>query len=168
MIQVEQLPDGDAAIYRTAEHMVKLIRAESNTYFVRQCAESVILGVEARDKMGEVKAAFAFVKDNIRYTGDMIGMEYIQTPTYILTMLMNNQTVMGDCDDSTTLLLSLLRSLGFMVRVKITGYNGSDEFTHVYGEVWIENRWVPVDTIVPDFSVGDEALHISRSRVYEV
>lgn len=167
-IQVEMLPDGDAGIYRTAEHLVDVIRNESVTFFVRQCAESIIRDVSQRDKVGEVRAMFNFVKDNIRYTNDMIDMEYIQSPTYILNKIVNGETVMGDCDDSVALLLSLLRAIGFMVRVKITGYPPSDQFSHVYGEVLVYGQWVPVDTIVPSFTIGDEAPNPNRVKLYEV
>jgi hypothetical protein len=167
-IVLEQLPEGDAGIFRTAEHLVDLIRSESNSFFVRQCAQSIIRGVQERDKKGEVKACFNFVKENVRYTNDMIGMEYIQSPTYILGQLLAGKMVMGDCDDSVCLLLSLLRSIGYLVRVKITGYADSQEFTHVYGEVLLNDIWVPVDSIVKEHKVGDEAPGIMRVRIYEV
>lgn len=168
-ITVQQLAGGDAGIYQTAEHMVNLVRQYGNVFYVRQWAERIIESVDARDKMGEVKALYNFVKNNIRYTRDMIDMEYIQEPEYILDKIERGETVMGDCDDSTVLLLSLLRSVGFMTQMKLTGYGPSDEYTHVYGEVYMDGRgWVPVDTIVQKFTVGDEAPNPSRVKLYPV
>lgn len=168
-ITVQQLSEGDKGIYETAEKMVEMIRTESTTYYVRQWAEVIIQDVPERDKWGEVKALYNFVKEHIRYTRDMIEMEYIQGPTYLLSKIGSGETALGDCDDSTVLLLSLLRTIGFMVRVKLTGYAPSEEFTHVYGEVLIdEHGWVPVDTIVERFTVGDEAPNPIRVKLYEV
>lgn len=166
-ITVQQLAGGDEGIYQTADHLVNLIRKYGNDFYVRQWAERILEPVDERDKMGEVRALFRFVKENIRYTRDMIDMEYVQEPGFILEKLERGETVRGDCDDSVVLLLSLLRSVGFMTQVKLTGYASTD-YTHVYGEVFIDQEWVPVDTIVKNFAVGDEAPNPTRVKLYPV
>lgn len=96
-ITVQQLAGGDQGIYQTADHLVNLIRQYGNNFYVRKWAERIIEQVSERDKMGEVRALFRFVKEHIRYTRDMIDMEYVQEPGYVLEQIEAGNTVMGDC-----------------------------------------------------------------------
>jgi hypothetical protein len=107
-------------------------------------------GLEAYDRAGEVRELHRFVRDSIRYVGDVYGMETVQTPQATL------EVGAGDCDDKSALLASLLLSIGHPVRYVLARTKPQDptSFSHVYVETPIRGRWVPLETIVPGKPMG--------------
>lgn len=87
------------------------------------------------------KALFFFVRDKFAYTYDPLEYEYVKTPRESL------RSPVGDCDDASVLLASLLRAEGIDTRfVFIPG--------HVYVEAFIQDArkkyhdgsfWVAMD-----------------------
>lgn len=78
-----------------------------------------------------------------------------------------NGMILSNCDDMTTLSLSLLKSVGFPVVIKTVGYQ-PDMFSHVYGLVFINGRWYPCDTVRPDKYIGWESANIQNVMEVEV
>lgn len=135
----------------TAEEMRRIIHESSKNHYVRSWAEHMISGIPDRDSNGEIQAIFLFIQKYMRYTNDPLGIEYVQTPPFILEKLEKGITPNLDCDDYTVLGLSLLRSLGYDTAIRLTGYN-SKEFEHVYGMVYDRkyDDWIPFDAIRKD------------------
>lgn len=93
--------------------------------------------------MGEVRALFDFVQNNIRYVRDVNGVETIQTPLKTL------EYGAGDCDDKSTLLAAMLESLGHETRFHAMGFRPGN-VEHVLLEVNIPGKgWVPLETTEP-------------------
>ena len=78
-----------------------------------------------------------------------------------------NGCVLSNCDDMTTLSLSLLKSVGFPVVIKTVGYQPG-MYSHVYGLVFINGRWYPCDTVRPDKYIGWESGNIQNVMEVEV
>jgi len=78
-----------------------------------------------------------------------------------------NGCVLSNCDDMTTLSLSLLKSIGFPVVIKTVGYQ-PETFSHVYGLVFINGRWYPCDTVRPDKYLGWESAGVQNAMEIEV
>jgi len=106
---------------------------------VRQTALDLVGALRPKDWAAEVRALFAFVRDHVRYTRDVRGIETLQTPQATL------EIEQGDCDDKSTLLASLLESIGHPTRFVAIGYGKPGEFQHVYVESRIGARWLPLD-----------------------
>jgi transglutaminase-like putative cysteine protease len=158
---------GDQAIYNTVAKMKSIIQSSSKNPYVREWAKSIVAGVPVEDKQREAEAVFKFVQSNVRYTKDPLGWEYIQTPPVMLEDIRlykegKGDRPIGDCDDMTVLSLSLLRSIGFPVAIKVVSYNPERKFGHVYGLVNIKGEWVPFDTVRPDKYMGWEAAGMTR------
>jgi hypothetical protein len=107
------------------------------------------------------------VRDNVRYTRDPAGFEYIQTPPVVLEDIRSYQIGQGDrpagdCDDMTVLSLSLLKSIGFQVAIKVVSFHNHKKFSHVYGLVQIGNDWITCDCVRPDRDMGWEAQGLTR------
>ena len=81
--------------------------------------------VKNRDWTGQAQAVFEWVRDNIRYVRDPAGLEQFRKP--IRTV----QQGMGDCDDMTILICSLLGTIGLNCIIRVIGVS-SDEPEHVY------------------------------------
>lgn len=156
---------GDAAIEETVQKMAKIIDVSAKNPLVREWDRSILDGVFVNQRLDEVKAIHNFVRDHVRYTRDPSGWEYVQTPPILLASIREflekkAARPIGDCDDMTVLSLSLMKAVGFPVMIKTVGYNG--RFSHVYGMVYVNGRWIPTDTVRPDRWLGWEAPNVTR------
>ena len=164
----EYIGSGDTAIYNTVTKMKEIIQVSSRNPYIREWAKKIIARVGVNDKKGEASAVFNFVRDNVRYTKDPLGFEYLQTPPTLLEdiRLMNEgkgERPAGDCDDMTLLSLSLLKSIGFQVAIKVVSFSNNGQYGHVYGLVQIGYDWVPFDCVRPDSYMGWEAKGLTRA-----
>lgn len=166
----EYIGSGDTAIFNTVNKMKSIIQQSSRNPYVREWAKNIVSRIEVNDKLGEARAIFDFVRDNLRYTKDPYGFEYITTPPVILEDIRLSQAgkgarPVGDCDDCTVLSLSLLKSIGFNVAIKVVSFHENRRFGHVYGLVQMGHEWVPVDCVRPDRELGWESQ--GHTRVME-
>jgi transglutaminase-like putative cysteine protease len=156
---------GENSIYNTVDKIHEIVKISSSNPYVRKWAEKIIENVPAKDKIGEVSAIHDFVKWKVRYTKDPLGMEYIQTPLVLLKAIELGEMPFGDCDDMSTLSLSLYRSIGYPVATKVTSYSPNKKYSHIYGLVNVGGRWLPSDTTMSSHSIGWEAPQMTK--VYE-
>lgn len=96
-IRTVDLGTGSKVSEKTVKEMIKLIYNSSQNQYVRSWAEKIIANVPPRDEMGEIEAIYYFVRDNCRYTKDMLGTEYFMTPHYLLQKLDKGEVPCGDC-----------------------------------------------------------------------
>jgi transglutaminase-like putative cysteine protease len=166
----EYIGTGDSAIFNTVDKMKQIINVSSRNPYIREWAAKIVSRVGVNDRFGEARAVFNFVRDNVRYTKDPYGFEYIQTPPVLLESVRlmergEGDRPAGDCDDMTVLSLSLLKSIGFPVAIKIVSFTKDKKFGHVYGLVNINGRWTSFDCVRPDQSMGWESN--GHTRVME-
>lgn len=143
---------------RTIARMKEIIRVSSKNPYIRAWAEKITGHLHDRDEEGEVDSIFSFLQNHTRYVRDPRGTEYIQTPPYILKRIEVTRDTPGlDCDDYTTLGLTLLRSIGYETRIRAVGYQANGKFSHVYGLVKVNRRWMVFDAVRKDRPLGWEA-----------
>jgi len=133
------MSDGDAGIFETLALMRALVNQYKTNATIRQAAIAVAFLTPAQDDMAEVEAIYSFVRDHIRYTKDVWGIETLATPDKVLAARV------GDCDDMTVLLSAMLESVGYPTRFVIEGYQDGAGWEHVYLEVYLLGGWVPLD-----------------------
>ena len=136
------LPNDSAGTRDTLAIMRTLVRRYKRDPLIRDTAISLVAGVEQRDWSGEARALFEYVRDRIRYTRDINGVETIQTPPVTMEL------EAGDCDDKSTLLAALLESIGHPSRFVAAGYQEPGRYSHVYVETKIRDKWMPLDATV--------------------
>lgn len=166
-----EIGHGDDAIYATVQRMASIIRESSKSPLIREWARTILERVQVNKKYDEAQAIHNFVRDNVRYTRDPHGWEYIQTPPVLLGgieqyLRRRAARPIGDCDDMTVLSLSLMKSVGFPVVIKTVGYG--PRFSHVYGMVYVDGKWAVTDTVRPDKWLGWESSGIARVMEVQV
>jgi len=137
--QLVNLASGRAGLLQTLGQMRKYVNDGRVSPAIRNCALSLIYHTPARDQIGECDAIFSFVRDSIRYTRDVLGVETVSTAENTL------MSKMGDCDDQTVLLCSLIESIGYPTRFVVAGYNNPKMFDHVYSQIYINGSWIDAD-----------------------
>jgi hypothetical protein len=127
--------------------MARLIRSGARDFRVRRAALGVLQqrAVRPKDYLGEIKALFEWVQQNLRYTKDTYQVEVLHSAPRLLELRA------GDCDDFSILLGSLLEAIGHPVRIVLTGPNPRRPslFSHVYVEASCNGRWIALDATMP-------------------
>jgi len=139
---LQTIPNGKAGTAATLQIMSGLVKTYKKAPAVRELALFLVKNLPQKDWRGEVAAIHSFVKEQIRYTKDINGVETLQTPVQTLRLKA------GDCDDKTTLVAALLESIGHPTRLKAVGFSPG-HFCHVLPETKIGGKWVTVETTEP-------------------
>ncbi len=139
---------------------------------IRQIAASILTTktaegdwqIRERDWSGEIQGAFDYVRENVRYTRDIEGVELFQRADRSLEL------GIGDCDDMTILLGSILGNIGFPLLVRVIS-TGLPTFHHVYlvaGKPPHDPKeWVPLDAS-QDKGPGWEVGGITKKQDYDI
>lgn len=135
------LPDGVEGIRGTLRVMTGLVKQWKKNPSLRELCAAIVQPLPQGDKSAEVRAMHAFVRDRIRYTNDTRNVETIQTPQATLEL------GIGDCDDKSTLLASMLECIGRPTRFAALQFENSGKYSHVLVETLLGKRWYPLETI---------------------
>lgn len=141
--ELRAIPEGAAGIRATLNIMAQLARQYRVNPAIRYQAEAIIGDVPGKDYFGEAAAVQAWVRDSIRYTQDVNGIETLKTPDVTL------ETGQGDCDDKSLLAAALLESIGHPARFVAIASARPSEYDHVFVETKIGEHWYGVETTEP-------------------
>lgn len=135
---LQGLPEGAAGARATVRAMRRLVNAgKIDPEMIHRAASLVFLGPE-ENPHSDIETLYKAVSLGVRYVRDVSGVETLCDP---LTTL--NRRV-GDCDDQSTALATLLEAIGYPTRFVIAGYSGGI-FEHVYLQVWDDYQWLDLD-----------------------
>ena len=141
------LGNGEEISQNTLNEMARIIRESSANPNIISIARKIVAQLPWKDEYAEVKAVFQFMQEYCRYVKDPVGTETITTPPLALAQIRDVRLFHGDCDDFTVLSLSLLRSIGYPVAMRIASYYPHKIPGHVYGLVRMSDGWKPFDAI---------------------
>jgi transglutaminase-like putative cysteine protease len=123
---VRSIPDGRAGTDATLRLMRAAVRRGRVDPEIRSTALHLTLLQPERDCYAEIGTLFAWVRDNIRYVGDVLGVETLAEARQTL------RARAGDCDDQCVLLASLIESIGYATRFIVAAYTQGDLYEHVF------------------------------------
>jgi transglutaminase-like putative cysteine protease len=159
------IPEGDAGTAATIEAMRQLIDEGKKDPVVHELAANILrqARVRAFDWPGEVRAIYAAVKRNVRFTRDIRGKETLHSAREIIRLQI------GDCDDFTILLCALLETVGVRTRIKTIAGDGRapEVFTHVFPEASVNGKWIAVDAARRQPALGRQPRNAWRTRVWD-
>jgi len=133
---------GKAGIEQTLKYMKDLKNEYKINPVVRGLAMSLVAQLPQKDYKKEILILTAYVKNQVRYTRDIAGVETLQTPLKTL------EFGQGDCDDKSMLLAAMLESIGHHTRFRAVGMKKND-FCHVFPEVNFKGKWIALETTEP-------------------
>lgn len=166
-LKSEPLLDGDDGTAQTVRKIRGLVEQGKRDPRVNRATGSILRGarVAPYDDAGEVRAIFSWVLKNIRFTKDPEGKECLRPAATTL------EWGFGDCDDINAILLpSMLGTVGYRTRVVTIASHPAapEQFTHVYCEVHLGGRWIPLDAARKDTSFGSAPSRRFRKRVWSL
>lgn len=139
---LQAIPDGADGTRYTLNLMADIARKYKTDMSVFTKTRELIAGLQQKDWPGEARKIQRFVRDHIRYVKDVRGVETVQTPDITLKIKA------GDCDDKSTLVATMLESIGHPVRFVAIGFR-PDDYVHVFPETLIGKKWVSLETTEP-------------------
>ncbi len=158
-----RLPAGDEGTRKTLDMMRTLAEEGARDLTVRETAIAIVKAAEAaaHNSLAELQALFEFVRDRVRFTSDILGVETLQGPAYTLRVMA------GDCDDRAVLLVALARSIGLPAdlsfRVVALNKARPGSFSHVYVVASLNGRRIALDPTYPINPMGWQYPHPFRS-----
>lgn len=158
--QLQSIPEGERGTDETVRAMVGAVERSLRAPDLRLLALRIIqaAGVPDRNPVGQARAIFDWITNNIHYVKDALGVEVVQQPEVTVKLRA------GDCDDHTTLVAALARSIGLPVRIKTIG-STKDTFRHVFPEVFTGREWLPVDTTAQR-PFGSKLPDLGAEKIY--
>lgn len=140
---LQEIPSGPDGIRATLRIMSQVTKKYKAAPAVRELALKLTKDLPQKKWLLEAARIHEFARDRIRYVKDIRGIETIQTPVQTLRI------GQGDCDDKSTLIASLLESLGHPTRFLAVGFSGPNSYSHVFPETKIGGKWVALEATEP-------------------
>ena len=155
----QQIPGGTAGTEATLAAMATMAREAARHQRVITLARRCIAeaGVAAKDYVGEARALFQCVKENVRYTLDPVELEHVQNPSTCLFV-----TGMGDCDDMAASIAALALAAGHQAAFRAVEANPGrpGEYSHVYALIGVQKagrlEWYAADATQAESYLGWE------------
>ena len=138
--------------------MKDLVKAGRKNLSIRSKAVNLVSNLPQKDRIGEIRALFDFVQNEIRYVRDIHNVETLHYAEQVLAQ------ASGDCDDKSVLLASLLESIGHPTRFNAVGFRPG-EFSHVFVETRVGPKWLSLDTTEP-YPMGWKPPNIVETMVF--
>ncbi len=136
------------------------LETESRRIYLPESDVVVHNCVPEKDYDAEIRALFTAVRDAnsdlaLRYTRDHVEVDQYHSAEKLLALKG------GDCDDGTILLGSMLRAVGYPIRLRVIQDNASTTWSHIYLLVGTPpmgpSRWIALDWSAPGEPPGWEA-----------
>ncbi len=104
--------------------------------------------------MEELEAIYKFVQGRVRYMRDPVGRDVYQSAIETL-----DKQKMGDCEDLTILISSMVMSIGYPVALKLASIEG-DIWDHIYSLAGLPPKnpteWVAMDGTLLQGRLGQQ------------
>jgi len=121
---------GDDGVWQTLQHMTNMVNASFTNPWIRERARTLVAHCK-REPICENRTLQGWVNGSVQYVRDPTGVESLFDPvTYMEDSIRRGIKPGGDCDDLSTYLASLLKSIGHSPYFKVVSRYGSD-FHHV-------------------------------------
>lgn len=158
--RLSQIPSGERGTDATVKAICELVSQSLQRPYIRQLALDVIKKSESRtpSPAQQAQSLYYYVRDNIAYVQDPIGVETVQSPENTVKLRA------GDCDDHSALIAALSMAIGIPARFRVIGVH-NDRFAHIFPELNLSGRWIPCDTTIRKY-FGYRAPIMPAEKIY--
>lgn len=144
-----------------------LINEGANDFLIKRVAQRLTHGRSPREK---VKIILKFIQSQRYMLDNHIARwnyenEVFQGAPFLIREIVKGRNPPMDCDCMCILGASLLRSLNFKTRnILMTQYKNND-YHHIFSEVLIQGRWVPLEWTKKGWIMGRAPNYIRRGII---
>jgi hypothetical protein len=130
-----------------------LIRKSVQDPQMRKFALQATMNCPERDQMCEAESIYHFVKQRIRYTGDVGPIVQHDGSIEGIDLYQSARRTLefggGDCDDQAILNSTLLALNGIEPRLRVVRQRKDPDWSHIYSGAMINGKFVALDTTLP-------------------
>lgn len=145
---LEEIPSGTPGLKVKLDRLRELVENSKRNPAFRRWVLDVVRDVPEGDWSGELAAVSRWVRKNVRYRHDPVGVELFTQPD-LLASDGQAGVAAGDCDDIVALGAAMSEVLGHPSRFRVGGSRrrGEDVWSHIWRETWNKKlgRWVSYD-----------------------
>ena len=155
-----KLPNGANGNYKTVSIMKNIARTRSTHPLIRRLALNIIqdANLPSHHYLDECKAIGEYVRKFVRYQKDPQGTEQLTDPVLLVKMIQEGRA-MGDCDDISLLIATLILSAGHNCSFRIVKYKKIlGPYNHIYVVVRENNLGKKKERFVLDGIVKHKPL----------
>lgn len=106
-----------------------------------------------RDKVCEARAVYGFIKNSVRYTGDIGPIKHPDGSVEGIDLYQSARRTLemggGDCDDQAILGATLLALNGHQPVLRVVKTRRAPDWEHIFVGSLIDGKFVPIDTTLP-------------------
>lgn len=144
----QDLPIGDAGTDKTVSAMAAMTRAAAADPTFISFARELSARYGQKANLDVLYGIGKWVRSVWTFRRDPIGMELLVTPQRIVQDIQRTGTHVGDCDEASVLIASILMAIGFIARFVVVQRNPNAKmYDHVFVEVLFNNEWLALDGI---------------------
>lgn len=144
--QLMQIPNGAEGIRATLKIMADFAKIYKASPFARELVLKILRDAKVpqynsagkKNWIGQVRAIHNFVKNEIMYVKDVLGVETVQSPPQTVRLKH------GDCDDKSLLAATLLLAIGHPARFVAVGFIPG-VLSHVFPQTKIGGKWITLE-----------------------
>jgi len=146
----------------------KLVHKSVQDPEMRKLALQITSRCPERDGQCEAKAVYDYVKQNVRYTGDVAPIRFPNGEVEGIDLYQSARRTLefggGDCDDQSILVATLLALNGITPRLRVMKERKNEDWSHIYPLGGLPKtaptNWVALDTTLPgNNEFGTEVPH---------
>lgn len=115
-----------------------LLKCDKDENWQRQTREIAKMFASTRKGMRDL---CTYVMKHIKYKIDPSGVQWLKSPSRSF------DDGFADCKSLTLFINSVLRNKGLRYRIKFVGYGSEKQVSHVYSEVYLNGKWIQLDTV---------------------
>lgn len=125
---------------------------------MRKLALAITQGCPERDGTCEAEAIYAYVKENVRYSGDVAPIKMPDGQVEGIDLYQSARRTLidikaGDCDDQSIAIATLLALNGITPRLRVMKESKGDDWSHIFPLAGLPKNtptsWVALDTTLP-------------------
>ena len=144
------------------EALWRVISENTGNPLLRRQAATIIreYNIPERNPRALVKGILSYFQKEVKF--------FREYPEFFASPMRTIEWGLGDCDDKTIGVASILRTFRIPIRLKIIRYTeGGTRKGHVYPQAYIDNHWVSLET-VRSWKMGEDAEQKLKTRGIQV
>lgn len=166
---IEEIPAGTPGLDVKLARLRELVEASKRNPSFRRFVLDVVKDVREGDWSGELGAVSRWIRRNVTYRHDPIGVELFTAPDRLALDGLAGEAA-GDCDDMVALGAAMAEVLGHPSRFRVggTAIAGNETWSHIWRETYDKGkrRWVSFDDTAKRRAPGwSPAPHYKLGRV---
>ncbi len=159
--QIIPLPTGDAGVALTLSHLRQFVSISQTSELAHAAVQDALAGTPEKNAGAEAAAIVGWIRQRYHYIQDPVEVELVHDPRYLLRQIDRQGFFMGDCDDASVLLATLLETAGYPTRFVVQGDSG-ESYAHVLVEAQLDGTWTPIDLTNRSATVGWKPSGVGR------